>query len=275
MKKLAILAAAALMCASLAACGSSSSTSSAASTSSTSASASASASASTEGEEATTADGTLVMGTNAAFPPYEYYEGDKIVGIDADIAQAIGDKLGMDVTIEDMDFSSLITAVQTGKIDMVMAGMTVTPDREKNVNFSDSYAKGIQSIIVTEDSEIASPDDLEGHKIGVQESTTGHIYCADDYGEDNVIAYTTGANAVEALKAGKVDAVVIDNEPAKAFVEANEGLKLLDTAYTEEDYAIAIAKDNTELLDKVNAALKELKDDGTLDEIIAKYIKAE
>lgn len=275
MKKLAILAAAALMCASLAACGSSSSTSSAASTSSTSASASASASASTEGEEATTADGTLVMGTNAAFPPYEYYEGDKIVGIDADIAQAIGDKLGMDVTIEDMDFSSLITAVQTGKIDMVMAGMTVTPDREKNVNFSDSYAKGIQSIIVTEDSEIASPDDLEGHKIGVQESTTGHIYCADDYGEDNVIAYTTGANAVEALKAGKVDAVVIDNEPAKAFVEANEGLKLLDTAYTEEDYAIAINKDNTELLDKVNAALKELKDDGTLDEIIAKYIKAE
>lgn len=273
MKKLAILAAAALMCASLAACGSSSSTSSAASTSSTSASAS--ASASTEGEEATTTEGTLVMGTNAAFPPYEYYEGDKIVGIDADIAQAIGEKLGMDVTIEDMDFSSLITAVQTGKIDMVMAGMTVTPDREKNVNFSDSYAKGIQSIIVTEDSEIASPDDLEGHKIGVQESTTGHIYCADDYGEDNVIAYTTGANAVEALKAGKVDAVVIDNEPAKAFVEANEGLKLLDTAYTEEEYAIAIAKDNTELLDKVNAALKELKDDGTLDEIIAKYIKAE
>ena len=273
MKKLAILAAAALMCASLAACGSSSSTSSAASTSSTSASAS--ASASTEGEEATTTEGTLVMGTNAAFPPYEYYEGDKIVGIDADIAQAIGEKLGMDVTIEDMDFLSLITAVQTGKIDMVMAGMTVTPDREKNVNFSDSYAKGIQSIIVTEDSEIASPDDLEGHKIGVQESTTGHIYCADDYGEDNVIAYTTGANAVEALKAGKVDAVVIDNEPAKAFVEANEGLKLLDTAYTEEEYAIAIAKDNTELLDKVNAALKELKDDGTLDEIIAKYIKAE
>ena len=273
MKKLAILAAAALMCASLAACGSSSSTSSAASTSSTSASAS--ASASTEGEEATTTEGTLVMGTNAAFPPYEYYEGDKIVGIDADIAQAIGEKLGMDVTIEDMDFLSLITAVQTGKIDMVMAGMTVIPDREKNVNFSDSYAKGIQSIIVTEDSEIASPDDLEGHKIGVQESTTGHIYCADDYGEDNVIAYTTGANVVEALKAGKVDAVVIDNEPAKAFVEANEGLKLLDTAYTEEEYAIAIAKDNTELLDKVNAALKELKDDGTLDEIIAKYIKAE
>ena len=272
MKKLAILAAAALMCASLAACGSSSSTSSAASTSSTSASAS--ASASTEGEEATT-EGTLVMGTNATFPPYEYYEGDKIVGIDAEVAQAIGEKLGMDVTIEDMDFTSLITAVQTGKVDMVMAGMTVIPDREENVNFSDSYAKGIQSIIVTEDSEIASPDDLEGHKIGVQESTTGHIYCADKYGEDNVIAYTAGANAVEALKAGKVDAVVIDNEPAKAFVEANEGLKLLDTAYTEEEYAIAIAKDNTELLDKVNAALKELKDDGTLDEIIAKYIKAE
>ena len=276
MKKLALLVAAALMCASMAACGSSSSSSGSASASAES-SASASASASTEatasGEE-TTGD-TLIMGTNAAFPPYEYYEGDQIVGIDADIAKALGEKLGVEVTIEDMDFNSLITAVQTGKIDMVLAGMTVTPDREENVSFTDSYATGIQSIIVTEDSEITGPDDLEGHKIGVQESTTGHIYCSDDYGEDNVIAYTTGANAVEALKTGKVDAVVIDNEPAKAFVEANEGLKVLDTEYTVEDYAIAVAKENTELLDKLNTALAELKEDGTIQSIIDKYITAE
>ncbi len=278
MKKLALLVAAALMCASMAACGSSSSSSASGSASaSTSGSASASASTSTEatasGEE-TTGD-TLIMGTNAAFPPYEYYENDQIVGIDADIAKALGEKLGKEVTIEDMDFNSLITAVQTGKIDMVLAGMTVTPDREENVNFTDSYATGIQSIIVPEDSEITGPDDLAGHKIGVQESTTGHIYCADDYGEDNVIAYTTGANAVEALKTGKVDAVVIDNEPAKAFVEANEGLKVLDTEYTVEDYAIAVSKENTELLDELNTALAELKEDGTIQSIIDKYITAE
>ena len=272
MKKLALLVAAALMCASMAACGSSSS-SSASAEGSASASASASTEATASGEETT--GGTLIMGTNAAFPPYEYYEGDQIVGIDADIAKALGEKLGMEVTIEDMDFNSLITAVQTGKIDMVLAGMTVTPDREENVNFTDSYATGIQSIIVTEDSEITGPDDLAGHKIGVQESTTGHIYCSDDYGEDNVIAYTTGANAVEALKTGKVDAVVIDNDPAKAFVEANEGLKVLDTEYTVEDYAIAVAKENTELLDKLNTALSELKEDGTIQSIIDKYISAE
>ncbi|MCJ7856741.1 basic amino acid ABC transporter substrate-binding protein [Lachnospiraceae bacterium NSJ-143] len=277
MKKLVLLVAAAFMCASLAACGSSSnSSSSAAASGSASAGASASASGSTEADEPSTTDGgTLTMGTNAAFPPYEYYENDHVVGIDAEIAQAVAEKLGMELKIEDMDFSSLITAVQTGKIDMVLAGMTVTEDRLKNVSFSDSYATGIQSIIVAEDSEIASPDDLQGHMIGVQESTTGHIYCSDDYGEDSVVAYTTGANAVEALKTGKVDAVVIDNEPAKAFVAANEGLKLLDTEYVTEDYAIAIAKDNTELLDKINNALKELKEDGSLDEIIGEYIKAE
>ena len=263
LKKIAALAAVAAMVVSMAACGS------------TNSDADKSTTGSAAEESQNAGKDTLVMATNATFPPYEYVDGEEYKGIDIEISQAIADDLGMKLQVDDMDFDSIIPAITTGKADMSLAGMTVTEDRKKNVNFSDSYAKGIQSIIVTEDSEIASPDDLEGHKIGVQESTTGHIYCADDYGEDNVIAYTTGANAVEALKAGKVDAVVIDNEPAKAFVEANEGLKLLDTAYTEEDYAIAINKDNTELLDKVNAALKELKDDGTLDEIIAKYIKAE
>lgn len=218
---------------------------------------------------------TLIMATNAAFPPYEYYEGDEIVGIDAEIAEKIAEELGMTLEIEDMDFNSIITAIQSGKADLGVAGMTVTEDRLKNVDFSDSYATGVQVIIVPEDSDIASPDDLEGKMIGVQESTTGHIYCSEDYGEDNVTAYTTGANAVEALKTGKVDCVVIDNEPAKAFVAANEGIKILPTEYVTEDYAIAIGKDNGELLEKVNAAMAKLKEDGTLQEIIDKYIPAE
>ena len=229
---------------------------------------------------------TLTMATNAAFPPYEYYEGDKIVGIDAEVAKAIADKLGYELKIEDMDFNSIITAVQTGKVDMGVAGMTVTEDRKKNVNFTDSYATGIQSIIVKEDSSITSVDDLgklleEGKKflIGVQQSTTGDIYCSDTpdnggYGEDHVTKFTTGANAVQALVTGKVDCVIIDNEPAKKFVEANKGLKILDTEYAVEDYAIAISKDNNELLKKVNDALKELIADGTVKNIVGKYIKA-
>lgn len=228
-----------------------------------------------KGSAANESKDTLIMATNAAFPPYEYYEGDDIVGIDAEIAQAIADKLGMELEIQDMDFNSIITAVQTGKADIGLAGMTVDPEREKNVNFTDTYATGIQVIIVSEDSAINGPDDLEGKKIGVQEGTTGHMYCSDSYGEDNVIAYTTGANAVEALKTGKVDCVVIDNEPAKEFVKANEGLKIVDTEYVEEDYAGIVAKENEELLEKVNTAMQELKDDGTIQSIIDKYITAE
>lgn len=231
-------------------------------------------SSSSEGTDA--AEGkTLSMGTNATFPPYEYHEGGEIVGIDAEIAQAIAEKLGMELEISDMDFGSIITSVQTGQVDIGMAGMTVNEERLENVNFTDSYATGVQAIIVQEGSEIASPDDLADHTIGVQESTTGHLYCMDDFGEENVIAYTAGANAVEALKNGQVDAVVIDNEPAKAFVAANEGIKILDTEYAVEDYAIAISKDNTELLETVNGALKELKEDGTIQKIIDKYISAE
>lgn len=218
----------------------------------------------------------LTMGTNAAFPPYEFVdENNNVVGIDAEIAQAVAEKLGMELEIKDMAFDSLITAVSTGSIDVALAGMTVTPERAESVNFSDSYATGIQVVIVTEDSAIASIDDLDGKKIGVQSGTTGDIYCADDYGEENIARYDNGALAVAALQNGQVDCVVIDNEPAKAFVEANEGLKILDTEYITENYAAAIAKENTELLEKFNAALAELKAEGKLDEIIGKYIKAE
>ena len=219
--------------------------------------------------------GKLVMGTNAAFPPYEFYEDDQIVGIDAEIAAAIAEKLGLTLEIMDMNFDTLIPAVVSGKIDVSLAGMTVTPDRLQSVNFSNSYATGIQSIIVKEGSAIKTVDDLAGVMIGVQQGTTGDIYCTDDFGEDHVQKYLTGADAVAALVAGKLDAVVIDNNPAKAFVEANEGLVLLDTEYSVEEYAIAIALENTELLDKVNAALEELTADGTIDAILAKYIPVE
>ena len=222
---------------------------------------------------------TLTMGTNASFPPYEYYEDGKVVGIDAEIAAAIAEKLGMDLEIADMDFKAIIPAVTEGKIDFGMAGMTVTEERLQSVNFSDTYAIGIQAIIVKEDSEITSYEDLakEGAawKIGVQDSTTGDIYCTDEFGEDRVSKYAVGADAVEALKTGKVDCVIIDNEPAKAYVAANEGLKILDSAYAEEEYAICVNLENTELLDKINAALQELIEDGTVANIIAKYISAE
>lgn len=222
----------------------------------------------------TVTEGVLTMGTNAAFPPYEYYEGDKIVGIDAEIAQALADKLDLELEIVDMDFGAIVTSVQTGKVDIGLAGMTKTPEREKNVSFTDTYAKGVQVVIVPEDSEIKSIDDLDGALIGVQESTTGHSYCSEDYGEDNVIAYTNGATAVQAMQQGKVDCVVIDQQPAKTFVKENKGLKILDTEYVSEEYAIAVNKDNTQLLEKLNAALKELQDDGTIQSILDKYIKA-
>ena len=219
-------------------------------------------------------EGTLTMATNAQFPPYEYYDGQEIIGIDADIAKAIADKMGLELKIEDMEFDSIITAVSTGKADLGLAGMTVDPDRQKNVDFSDPYATGVQVIIVKEDSTIAKPDDLKGKKIGVQLSTTGDIYATDDFGKDSVVQYNKGSDAVMALTQGQVDAAIIDNEPAKSFVEANKGLKILDTKYATENYAACIAKDNTGLTKAVNKALAELKADGTLQKIVDKYIKA-
>lgn len=228
----------------------------------------------------TVEEGKLTMATNASFPPYEYYEGDKIVGIDAEIAALIAEKLGLELEIADVEFDSIIPGVQSNKYDMGMAGMTVTEERKEKVNFSDSYAKGVQVVIVKEDSDIASIDDLEGKKIGVQQATTGDIYASDTpenggFGEENVVKYANGNLAVEGLKNGKVDCVIIDNEPAKAYVAANEGLKILETSYADEDYAISFNKNNTELQEKVNAALKELIDDGSVKKIIDKYIPAE
>lgn len=218
----------------------------------------------------------LTMATNATFPPYEYIEGDKVVGIDAEIAQAIADKLGMELEIVDTEFDSIIPGVQGGKYDMGMAGMTVTDERLESVNFSTSYAKGIQSVIVKEDSAIKSVDDISSKtKIGVQVATTGCIYAEDDYGVEAVSEFQNGAAAVQALVSGKIDCVIIDNQPAQAFVAENEGLKILDTAYAEEEYAICFNKNDKELEEKVNAALEELIADGTVQKILNKYITAE
>lgn len=231
-------------------------------------------------EEATTSNTDqstekLVMATNATFPPYEFYEGEKIVGIDAEIAEKIAEKLGMTLDIQDTEFGSIVAGVQTGKYDIGMAGMTVTDERKESVDFTTSYATGIQSIIVPEGSDITSLDALAGKKIGVQQDTTGHIYAADEFGDDYVIPFNKGTDAVAALVSGKVDCVIIDNEPAKSFVEANDGLKILDTDYAVEDYAICVSKDNPELLEKINTALEELIADGTVQQIIDKYISAE
>lgn len=224
-------------------------------------------------------EGYLTMATNAEFPPYEFYDGGTVVGIDAEVAAAIAAKLGLELKIEDMEFNSVIPAVQSGKADIGMAGLTVREDRQAVVDFSDSYATGVQVIIVPEGSPIASVQDLTDnvgtYHVGVQLATTGDIYCSDDLGEENVERYPKGADAIMALTSNKIDCVVIDNEPAKAFVKANPGLKILDTEYANEDYAIITNKDNTPLAEAVNKALKELIDDGTVQQIIDKYITAE
>ena len=233
-----------------------------------------------EDNSLTVTEGKLTMATNAEFPPYEYYEGDKVIGIDAEVAALIAEKLGLELEIVDVAFDSIIPGVQQGKYDMGMAGMTVTDERKEKVNFSDSYAKGVQVVIVRADSDIKTLDDVNGKKVGVQQGTTGDIYASDTvenggYGEENVTKYENGALAVEGLKNGKVDCVIIDNEPAKAYVAANEGLIILDTEYANEDYAICFSKDNSELQKLVNDALKELIADGSLQKVVDKYIKAD
>lgn len=229
-------------------------------------------------EYTTVNPGKLTMATNAFFPPYEYYEGDKIVGIDAEIAEAIAEKLGLELQIDNMEFDSIITAVATGAADFGLAGMTVTPKRLEEVDFSISYANGVQVIIVKEGSPITSVDDLgaEGatYKIGVQLGTTGDNYASQDF-EGRVTQYNNGNQAVLALQNGDVDCVIIDNEPAKAFVKANEGLVILDTSYADEDYAACFAQENDALREAVDAAIEELIMDGTIDAIIEKYIPTE
>ncbi len=286
MKKALSLMTAAALVLSLAACGSTASSaasSEAASSEAASSDATSSEAASSEAtsetetaELSTVEPGKLIMSTNAAFPPYEMTtDAGKFEGIDIETAQAIADKLGLELQIDDMDFDAALLAVQQGKSDMVMAGVTVTDERQNVMDFTDSYATGIQSIIVKEDSDIASVDDLAGKKIGTQRGTTGYLYCSDDFGDENVVAYDNGLTAVQMLNNGQVDCVVIDNAPAKEFVAANPGLKLLDTAYVEENYAIGVGKGNTELKDAINTALEELKADGTLQAIVDKYITAE
>ena len=270
------LAAAGLSVAALAltACGGSSSSVASSVASSAAASSEAASTSAAAGELTTVEAGKLTMATNATFPPYEMTtDSGEFEGIDIDTAKAIADKLGLELQIDDMDFDAALLSVQQGKADIAMAGVTVTDERKAVMDFSDSYATGIQSIIVPNDSDIASPDDLAG-KIGTQRGTTGYIYCSDDFGDDAVVAYDNGLTAVQALNNGQVDAVVIDNAPAKEYVAANPGLKVLDTSYAEEDYAIGMAKGSS-LEAAVNAALEELKADGALQAIVDKYITAE
>ena len=230
-----------------------------------------------DGEFTTITPGTLTMATNAYFPPYEYYEGSDIVGIDAEIAQAVADKLGLELVIQDVEFDSIIAGVQSGKYDIGCAGMTVTEERLQSVNFTSTYSTGIQSIIVAEGSDITDLDSLiaSGCSVGVQSGTTGDLYMTDEIGEDRIDRYNKGNDAVLALLNGVVGAVVIDNQPAQAFVAANEGLVILDTPYTIEDYAMCVSKDNEALLEAINNALAELQADGTIDAIIETYIPTE
>ena len=225
--------------------------------------------------------GKLHMSTNASFPPYEMVANDgSFEGIDVEVAGLIAEKLGLELVVDDMDFTAAMLAVQNGKSDIAMAGITVNEERQANMDFTESYATGVQVIIVPEGSSIATVDDLANAElIGTQDGTTGYIYCSDTpenggYGEDHVVAYENGSVAIQALLAGQVDCVVIDNEPAKAYVAANPGLKILDTEFTVEDYAIAMKKGSTELMDLVNTARKELMDDGSVQAVVDKYIKA-
>ena len=234
------------------------------------------------GELNTVEKGKLIMATNAAFPPYEYIEGDGFAGIDVEVATAIAEKLGLELEISDMEFDSIVESVKNGKADIGLAGMTITPERQEIVNFTTSYATGVQVIIVKEGSAITSVDDLfadgASHTIGVQRNTTGDLYTTwdlEDKGKATINRYSKGSEAVQALLTGKVDCVVIDNEPAKSFIEANEGLVILDTEYVEEQYAAIVSKNNSELYDAVNKALNELIADGTVQKIIDKYIPAE
>ncbi|MDY3282821.1 transporter substrate-binding domain-containing protein [Dysosmobacter sp.] len=283
MKKFLSMALALTMALSLAACGGNSTSGSSAAPAAPAASSAASSAAAPAAPELKTVEaGKLIMSTNAQFPPYEMVaDNGSFEGIDVEVAQAIAEKLGLELVIDDMDFDAALLAAQQGKSDMVMAGVTVNEERLQVMEFSDSYANGVQVVIVPENSDIASVDDLSNDKmIGTQRGTTGYIYCSDTvenggYGEDHVTAYDDGATAVQALINGQVDAVVIDNAPAQEYVKANPGLKILDTEFTNEDYAIGMAKGNTALLEAINGALAELTADGTLQSIVDKYIPAE
>ena len=305
MKKIAsLLAAVMLLTATLAGCGNSGSGSSTTDTSSASSTASQSSTAedssaaegetsseasATEagdyGEFTTIEEGKLIMATNAQFPPYELvsdgegFNGTGFEGIDVEIASAIADKLGLELQIDDMDFDSALVAVQNDAADVVLAGLSYSEERDEVLDFTDSYATGVQVVIVKDGSDVTM-DNLGEKMIGTQRGTTGYIYASDTpenggYGEDHVLAYDNGATAVQALMNGQIDAVIIDEAPAKEFVAANEGLTILPGNWVEEQYCAAVDEGNTALQNAINTALNELMDDGTVDEIIAKYISAE
>ena len=280
MKKILAMAMAVVMALGLSACGGNNSAASSSAAGSVSGSASGSAS---NGDAAftTVTPGKLTMSTNASFPPYEMVADDgSFEGIDVEVAGAIAEKLGLELQVDDMGFDAALQAAQTGKSDMVMAGVTITEERQAVMDFSNSYANGVQVVIVKEDSPIQTVDDLaNANMIGCQMGTTGYIYCSDTpenggFGEDHVTPYDDGAAAVQALMNGQIDAVVIDNMPAQEYVAANPGLKILDGEFTNEDYAIGVAKGNTALLDAINGALEELTADGTIQSIVDKYISA-
>lgn len=279
-KSLISLAMAVCVTGALTACGSSKPAETTAATEATTAGAAGSSAAAettvaeSKAEESEAAGGTLVMATNAEFPPYEYHEGGEIVGIDVEIARAIATEMGMDFKIEDVAFDSIIPSVQSGKADFGAAGMTVLPERLQNVDFSNPYATATQVIIVKEGSDITSVDGLKGKIIGVQQGTTGDIYVGD-VEDATPERYNKGFEAIQALTQGKIDAVVIDGEPAKIFVAQNEGLQILDEAFTTEEYAICVKKGNSELLDAINGAIAKLKESGELQKIVDKYITAE
>ena len=274
------MAMAVVMAVGLSACGGSNSAASSSAAGSVSGSASGSAS---NGDPAftTVTPGKLTMSTNASFPPYEMVADDgSFEGIDIEVAGAIAEKLGLELQVDDMGFDAALQAAQTGKSDMVMAGVTITEERQAVMDFSNSYANGVQVVIVKEGSPIQTVDDLaNANMIGCQMGTTGYTFCSDTpenggFGEDHVTPYDDGAAAVQALMNGQIDAVVIDNKPAQEYVAANPGLKILDGDFTNEDYAIGVAKGNTALLDAINGALEELTNDGTIQSIVDKYISA-
>ena len=239
------------------------------------------------GEFTTIEEGKLIMSTNAQFPPYEMvadgegFNGTGFEGIDIEIAAALADKLGLELVIDDMDFDAALLAVQNNSADMMLAGLSYSEERDEVVDFSDPYATGVQVVIVKEGSGVTM-DNLGEYMIGTQRGTTGFIYASDTpenggYGEDHLIGYDSGVTAVQELINGTIDAVIIDQQPAEAYVAANPdaGLTILDGNWVEEDYCLAVDEGNTALLDALNTAMNELKSDGTLDAIVATYITAE
>lgn len=239
--------------------------------------------------------GKLVMYTNAAFPPFEYAEGSKVAGVDVDIAQAVADELGVKLEVKDVKFATIVGAIKSGKADIGAAGMTITKERKKSVDFSDPYAKSVQYMIVANDSSFETLDDLAGKTIGVQEGTTGDLICSDETGEikgddgkkerDGILPgaevkrYANAIVAAQDLKNGRLDAVVIDKLPAESITEKNSEFKTFEVVYadgskTAEEYGIAVAKGNDDLVKVINDVIQKLNEEGKIDEFIIKHSTA-